>query len=155
MVAVLWPTRDRIYGDWRQKNYGHIGASHGWNSALECSPWVRVPGRGSFSLVFSFSSLLFHFPSWMEREREVCHWRQKQTNYDQVEFLPNKEFAGLQDGYSYKLVNTVKCTRWALNNFEAWWAAPANVQEDHSPDYSFCSSLDMAALNAAFPNTEL
>ena len=53
-------------------------------------------------------------------------------NDARFQFLTEEEFAELQEGY--KPVNTAKCTRWALNNFEAWREARVKAQKEKCPE---------------------
>ena len=56
----------------------------------------------------------------------------------------------LQKGFSCKLVNTAKCTKWAeLNNFEA--EQLEQTFRKSIPDYSSCSALVVATPYAALP----
>ena len=60
------------------------------------------------------------------KEREEC--ASGSGSKERFHFLTEEEFSELQEGY--KPLNTTKCTRWALNNFEAWRAARANAKKE-------------------------
>ena len=58
---------------------------------------------------------LSHTHGWKEKKKHVS----KDGSKEKIQVLAKEEFAELQEGNGYKLISTVKCMRWALNNFEA------------------------------------
>ena len=58
---------------------------------------------------------LSHTHGWKEKKNHAS----KDGSKEKIQVLAKEEFAELQEGNGYKLISTVKCMRWALNNFEA------------------------------------
>ena len=63
----------------------------------------------------------------VKRKRSVPLKAEAKKLHPACPVLGRGEISTLQKGFIYKLVNTAKCTNWALNNIEACWAARANI----------------------------
>ena len=90
--------------------------------------------------------------SWMERERKVCLWRQKQRKgHPEGPVFGWGEISTLQKGLIYKLVHTARGAR-----DRHWKTLRCDGQLEHTfrktiPDYSFCFALVVATPYAALP----
>ena len=102
------------------------------SSCRECANNCAPPKKKSLSLNHR----------WKGKE-SCADGSGNKENDARFQFLTEEEFSKLQEGY--KPANTAKCTKWAVNNFEAWRKARVKAQKEKCPD-DILMSTDSALL---------